>query len=294
MTLDVMLPYWGDPGLLHATVDSVRRQSDPDWRLTIVDDCYPDLSVAEHFAQEQDPRITYLRNETNVGITANYELCRDLAREELLVFLGCDDLLEPTYVATVKAAHARFPEAAVIQPGVRIVDGDGAEVRPLADRVKARIRPSVDRPTLLSGEDLATSLLTGNWLYWPSLVFRTEVVRRHDFRTDLPIVQDLALVIDMVADGESLVLDPTTCFSYRRHHGSASALTLASGSRLADDRRYYAEAVAQMEQRGWARAARAGRRRFTSRLHALSLAPDAARRRDVESLRGLARHALSS
>lgn len=294
MTLDVMLPFWGDPALLYATVDSVRAQTDPHWRLTVVDDCYPDPSVAEHFAREQDPRISYVRNETNRGITANYQVCRDLAREELMMFLGCDDLLGPTFVATVNAVHERFPEAAIIQPGVRVVDGAGREIRPLGDRVKARIRPRVAEPAVLSGEDLATSLLTGNWLYWPSLVFRTDVVRRHEFRDGLPIVQDLALVIDMVAEGESLVLDPTPCFSYRRHGGSASALTLASGSRLADDRRYYAEAVTQMQARGWSRAAQAARRRLTSRLHALSLVPDAARRRDVESLRGLARHALSS
>jgi glycosyltransferase involved in cell wall biosynthesis len=293
MKLDVMLPYWGDPALLHATVESVRAQTDPNWLLTIVDDCYPDPSVAERYANEPDPRITYRRNETNVGITANYELCRDLATEELMMFLGSDDLLGPTFVETVLADHRRFPEAAIIQPGVRIVDGEGTEVRPLADRVKARIRPPADGATLLSGEDLAASLLTGNWLYWPSLVFRTDAVRRHEFRDGLPIVQDLALVIDMVAAGESLVLDPTPCFSYRRHDGSASALTLATGTRLADDRRYYADAVRQMESRGWPLAARAGRRRLTSRLHALSLVPGAARRRDVASLRGLARHAFA-
>jgi glycosyltransferase involved in cell wall biosynthesis len=293
MRLDIMLPYWGDPGLLHATVESVRAQTDPSWSLTIVDDCYPDPSVAERYAHEPDPRITYRRNETNVGITANYELCRDLATEELMMFLGCDDLLGPTFVETVLAAHRRFPEAAIIQPGVRVVDGEGVEVHPLADRVKARIRPAAAGPVVLAGEDLAASLLTGNWLYWPSLVFRTDAVRRHEFREGLPIVQDLALVIDMVAAGESLVLDPTPCFSYRRHGGSASALTLATGTRLADDRRYYADAVAQMEARGWSRAARAGRRRLTSRMHALSLVPGAARRRDLASLRGLARHALA-
>ena len=77
--LDVFIPYWGDPGLLYATVESVRAQTDPRWRATVVDDCYPDPSVAEHFAAEDDPRIRYLRNEQNLGITANYDRCRELA-----------------------------------------------------------------------------------------------------------------------------------------------------------------------------------------------------------------------
>lgn len=290
MKLDVMLPYWGDPALLHATVESVRAQTDPSWSLTIVDDCYPDPSVAERYANEADPRITYRRNETNVGITANYELCRDLATEELMMFLGSDDLLGPTFVETVLADHRRFPEAAIIQPGVRIVDGEGTEVRPLADRVKARIRPAADGATLLSGEDLAASLLTGNWLYWPSLVFRTDAVRRHEFREGLPIVQDLALVIDMVAAGETLVLDPAVCFSYRRHTESASSTSLLHGRRLPDERRYYAEAAAQMQAHGWRRAARTARLRWTSRVHALTLLPDAVRARS--GLGGLLTHAF--
>ena len=290
--LEIFIPFWGDPALLYATIDSVKAQTDPAWSVVVVDDCYPDPSVAEHFAAEADPRIRYVRNEVNLGITANYELCRDLASRELMMFLGCDDLLDRTFVETVVAAHRDHPDAAIIQPGVRVIDSEGAEVHPLADRIKARIRPSAEGPVVLFGQGLAASLLTGNWLYWPSLVFRTEALRRHEFREGLPIVQDLALVIDMVAAGESLVLDPTPCFFYRRHGGSASALTLAAGSRFADDRRYYAQAVAQMEARGWPQAARAGRRRLTSRLHALSLVPGAARQGDAAVLRGLARHAF--
>ena len=62
----------------------------------MVDDCYPDHSVAEHFEAETDPRIHYLRNEVNLGITDNYQRCRDLASGELMMFLGCDDLMHPT------------------------------------------------------------------------------------------------------------------------------------------------------------------------------------------------------
>ena len=126
-------------------------------------------------------------------------------------------------------AHAAFPEAAIIQVGVRVIDDDGAPVDPLGDKVKRALRPRVDGPTELGGERLAPSLLRGNWLYWPSLVFRTERVQAYPFRDGLPIIQDLALVIDMVAAGETLVLDPTVCFSYRRHTGSASATSLVHG-----------------------------------------------------------------
>ena len=45
MPLDIFIPYWGDPDYLKQTVESVRRQTSPDWLLTVIDDAYPDPEV---------------------------------------------------------------------------------------------------------------------------------------------------------------------------------------------------------------------------------------------------------
>ena len=288
--LEIFIPYWGDPALLYATVESVRAQDDPRWTVTVVDDAYPDPSVAEHFAAEHDPRIRYQRNERNLGIAANFQHCLELAGGEAMMFLGSDDLMEPEFVSRTRALLAEFPQADVFQPGVRVIDADGSAVSPLGDRVKRWLTPSAQEPVVLEGEELAATLLRGNWLYWPSLVFRTARVKQHAFRQDLPIILDLALVIDLVADGAALVLDPAVTFTYRRHASSLSAASLRDGSRFAQDRRYFADAAAQMQRVGWPRARRAAQRRWTSRLHALTLLPEAVRLRDVGAVRHVMRH----
>lgn len=291
--LEVFVPYWGDPDLLRATVESVRAQHDPRWTLTVVDDCYPDPSVAELFAGEGDPRIHYRRNEQNLGIAANFQRCLDLASGEAVVFLGSDDVMLPGYVGRAHELLAAFPDADIFQPGVQVIDSRGQEVTPLGDRVKGWLRPRTSGPLVLSGEELAASLLRGNWLYWPSLMFRTDKVQRHAFRQDLPIILDLALVLDMVVDGSALVLDPEVTFAYRRHATSLSGTALSDGSRFAQDRRYFADAEAQMRGAGWHSAERAARRRWTSRLHALTLLPAALRSREdrPRAVRQVLRHA---
>ncbi|KRF36528.1 glycosyltransferase [Nocardioides sp. Soil805] len=289
--LEIFVPFWGDPALLRACIDSVKAQDDPAWVLTVVDDCYPDESVAAHFAAETDPRITYLRNERNLGITGNYERCRELATGDLMMFLGCDDLLRPGFVAQVKDLHREFPRAATLQVGVDVIDEHGAPIDPLTDKVKRAIMPRVGSRAELGGEQLAQSLLRGDWLYWPSLVFRTEALRAYRFREGLPIIQDLALVIDMTAAGETLALDRAVGFAYRRHTASASSSSLLHGSRFADERRYYRDAADQMSALGWRRAARTARLRWTSRLHAVTLVPSALRSRDRAGLRTLWAHA---
>lgn len=291
MPLDIFIPYWGDPGYMKETVRSVLAQESDDWRLTVVDDAYPDLAVKEYVDGIDDERITYIRKDRNEGITANYRTCVSLATQDLMTILGCDDVLLPNYVDTILAAHRRFPEAAIIQPGVRIIDEAGTVVTTLADTAKQRlVRPRGSGLQLVSGEAIAANLMHGDWLYWPSLAFRTDKIREVDFREGFPIIQDLALVMDMVYRGDQLLIEPTLCFSYRRHSASASSAKLVDGSRFAGERAYFSLAAGQAKELDWKRAERAARLRLTSRAHAATLLPGALLRRNRSAAKALARH----
>ena len=291
--LDIMIPFWGDPDLLMAALGSVRAQTSAAWRCVVVDDCYP-VDVAGRIAALDDERITYVRNEQNLGITNNYRRCVELATAEWMCFFGCDDLMEPTYVAVMEKAAAAYPRAAVIAPRVAVVDENGDEVKPLRDRVKqGLLRPRGPVPVLLEGEEAATKLLTGDWLYWPSLTFRRAAIAAHDFRDDFPIIQDLAVLIDIVLDGGALLSLPAQTFRYRRHSASASSASAVDGRRMTGERRYLDLAAALMEEQGWPKAARAARLRLLSRLDAVTLLPAALKARNKEGLRVLIDHAVS-
>lgn len=294
VALDILVPYWGDPDLMRETVESVLAQDRDDWRLLVVDDAYPDPQIAQWLTDLGDPRVTVVRHRANVGITANYRECLARATAEHVVFLGCDDVLLPEYVGVALDAFATVPEAVMVQPGVRVVDETGTASAGLADTVKLRfLRPRGSGRTVLSGEPLATSLLHGNWLYWPSIAFRRSAIEEIGFRVEMPIIQDFALELDLVAHGGALVVDPTVCFLYRRHAGSASSTTLTDGTRFADERTYYAMAVRQMHALGWRRAERAARARLTSRAHALSLLPGVLAGRRWSAVGRLLRHAVA-
>jgi glycosyltransferase involved in cell wall biosynthesis len=293
MTLDIFIPFWGEPDLLRACIHSVLEQRDPDWRLTVVDDCYPDPTVGPWVQAIDDERVRYVRNPTNLGITGNYRRCVELAKEEWLVFLGCDDLLLPDYVGTVRSAVAGRHDVDIVQPGVRIVDENGEPARPLGDLMKQHVfQPRSNGPTVLSGERLASSLLRGNWLYWPSLAFRGTALRQHQFLDGFPLVQDLALVLDMTLAGSRLMVVPDVVFAYRRHAASASSGPLVDGGRFAKEREFFEIAARRCKAHGWRRAERSARAHLASRLYAATLLPSAARTRSASSARSLARHAL--
>jgi glycosyltransferase involved in cell wall biosynthesis len=295
-TVDVMLPHYGRLDLVQDTVRSVLAQDDPNWRLTVVDDSgeLADDALAEWCAGLGDERVRYHRNPHNLGINRNFQQCVDMVEHDLAVLIGCDDLMLPGYVGTVRGTHAANPEATIIQPGVEVVDAAGVPARTLVDLGKRVYAPRVSEPTVLAGQELAVSLLRGNWLYFPSICWRSEPLRRAGFREGLDVVQDLALVLDLVLDGESLLIEPTTCFRYRRHDASVSSAHAADGRRFAEERAFFVESADRMAARGWPRAARAARRHLSSRLNALSRLPAAARHGGLGGVRTLARHAFGA
>jgi hypothetical protein len=143
----------------------------------------------------------------------------------------------------------------------------------LADLVKRRLAPHVDEPTELGGEPLMASLLRGNWAYFPSLCWRREQIASIGFDPSYDMVMDLALLMQVLRDGGSLVVDPQVTFRYRRHDASYSALRALDGDRFADERGFFAREATTLRAAGLTRAERSARLHLTSRLHALSWWP---------------------
>jgi len=301
VTVDVLLPYYGDVAMMKQAVESILGQTSPDWTLTVIDDGYPDESIPGYFGTlaDQDSRITYLRNEQNLGANGNYRKALTFVRNELAVVMGADDVMLKNYVETVAAAHEQFPSAQIIQPGVEVIDEHNQPAMGLVDRMKRLYAPRVPgsngRPgrRLLSGEPLAVSLIRGNWLYFPSVCWKSDALVAMSFREGLDVVQDLALALDLIKAGGCLVVDSTVCFQYRRHRGSDSSWRALEGTRFIEERQFFTGMADELDAIGWRRAARASRLHLSSRLNAATLLPRAWRTGQHKGVQNLREHVLS-
>jgi glycosyltransferase involved in cell wall biosynthesis len=291
-TVDILLPFYGDVDLMQAAVRSVLAQDDERWLLTVVDDTA--TSGAEPwFKAVRDDRIRYLKNEKTLGVSGNFNRCLELVQGRLVVFLGSDDLMLSNYVSTVLDLHSQYPDAAAIQAGVQVIDGNGRVVRTLVDVAKRRIyAPRVRGSLTLNGEELAVSLLRGNWMYFPSICWRADIIGDFCFREDLNVVQDLAVMLQIVARGATLVVSDQMIFQYRRHKASESATSARSGARFVEEHNFFLHTANAMDALGWTRAARAARRHVASRLHALSVIPSALCQGKFRLARMLTAHAF--
>ena len=297
VSVDVLVPAFGDGAHVRETVASVLAQTDPNWRLTVVDDGIAagrDPDLGPWLASLADERVRYLANPERLGINRNFQRCAELATAELVVILGSDDRLLPDFVARVRELASEYPDAAFLHTGARIVDAAGRPAAPLVDRVKAATSIRVRGSALVGGERLAASLLRGNWMYFPSVVFRRDVLLRHGFRPGYDIVLDLDLYLRILRAGGSAVLVERPGIEYRRHAGSLSSAGADDGSRFAEERAFFVATAAELAALGWPKAARAARWHLTSRLHVLCKLPGLLAAGDLGGARSMLRGALRS
>jgi glycosyltransferase involved in cell wall biosynthesis len=273
MSIDIALPFYGDVDFMKQTVQSVLKQSNPDWRLLVVDDGYPDESLPGWFASLNDPRISYLRNESNLGANGNFQKCLGLLSAEFCLVMGADDLLESNFVEVVHDTITKYPNASMIHPGVKVIDEMNSEISTRSDLIKANIRGTYENTQLLEGEPLATSLMKGNWMYFPSITWRTKTIQEIGFRPGFSVCQDLGLAMDLIMKGGVMVLITNEIFRYRRHTASDSSVKAINGERFIDEKNFFSAMARDLKRLGWKKASRAAKLHLTSRLHAASLIP---------------------
>lgn len=271
-------------------VQSVLRQTYRDFRLIVIDDGYPDDSIPGWFASLGDERVSYERNEHNLGANENYAKCLKRVVNELVVVMGADDVMLPNYLEWLVRQAGQHADVSIFQPGVVVIDENGAAVHGLVDLVKDVYRPRGKGTRVLSGEDLAVSLLRGDWMYFPSLGWRAEAICGIGFRQGYDVVQDLALAMDIAMAGGSLLVDSELAFMYRRHSASDSSVRALSGTRFDEERRFFENMAQETQALGWGRAARSARIHLSSRLHAGALLPQAIRSGHRTGMRNLSRH----
>lgn len=296
MTIDIMLPYYGDVAMMKRAVQSVLSQDDPDFRLTIVDDASPDPSLPDYFRglTERDPRVVYHRNATNLGANANFRRCAAMIEHPITVFMGSDDIMLPHYVSTVRRLFA-CDDVAMVQPGVQVIDETETVHEPFADRTKRWLRHrAVGRSStgVLVGEAAAGSLMHGNWLYFPSIAWRSDKLPEHPFNEQYDVVQDLALAMDVIMEGGALLVSDEMVFQYRRHRQSDSSVRALDGRRFSEERAFYHSSAADFRHLGWTRAERAARLHATSRLHAGTLLPRVVKQAHWHAAAAMVAHAV--
>lgn len=124
--VSIGLPTYNRAAKLRRAVASALAQDYANIELVISDNASTDETQA--FCEElcaRDPRVRYVRQPVNRGLTPNHHAVVEHARGEFFLFLSDDDWLDPAYVSACLAALVEHPDRAMAGGrGKYFQDGD--------------------------------------------------------------------------------------------------------------------------------------------------------------------------
>ena len=276
VSIDILLPFYGDVEYFKLAVNSVQAQTDPNWKLIISDDKNPDSSGIEWASNIEDSRIDCQINQENLGASRNFQKCLDQVSADYFVVFGADDVMEPNFIESVKSQIQQNPGADILHPGVQVIDSFGTLKSTTTDRIKNLLRP---KQGSYQGDALASRLMSGNWTYFPAIVWKTESTKTFGFGSHLNVAADLGLIMEVILMGGTMQVFDDQIFKYRRHGSNDSLNRAIDGTRFIEEEEFFKTMRDKFQINGWAKAGRSANLHLTSRLNAAFLLPKTISRR---------------
>ena len=213
VTVSIVVPAYNRAKMLPVALDSLLAQSLTDWEALIVDDASSDetRSVVEGY---RDPRIRYLRHESNRGPAAARNTGMHEARGEYIAFLDSDDYWRPEKLALQVERFENSPqEVGLVYTDILYEYPDGTTKRygfggrqPLQGWVFSQLinnflmRPStvmIRRAVMADVGSWDESIISGqDLLYFASVAHRFQVSATDDTLTVMR-VHDSNLHLDL-------------------------------------------------------------------------------------------------
>ena len=112
---------------IEEAIQSILKQTFSNWELLILDDASTDNTQGLVTPFLSDPRIMYIKNPTNLGITKNRNKALSLSQGQYIAVLDSDDVwLEPTKLEKQVAFLEQHPDHALVGTNIHIIDEHGA------------------------------------------------------------------------------------------------------------------------------------------------------------------------
>jgi len=124
----ILIPAYNAATYLAQAIESVLRQTHRDFDLLILDDASTDNTQEVARRYLADPRVSYLRNERNLGMSANWNKGLSILRNEFIAKLDADDYYEPGFLAEVLPVFENDLEVGLVFTGVNWISSEERDV----------------------------------------------------------------------------------------------------------------------------------------------------------------------
>ncbi len=229
--VSICIPTFNYARYLPDALDSARGQSFTDIEIVVVDNCSDDRTqeLMADFCR-RDTRIAYHRNDTNIGMTPNFNRSMAQARGKYVKFLCADDVLAPDCVGRMVGVMEAASEVTLVACRRSIFTDDRRQAGTLG-----YARQSFSR----SGRQVIREcFFRGNLIGEPTAVMFRRADAASGMDENYHQVVDLEFWFRLLEAGNLAYLDDALC-GIREHDSRGTGRNLRAGRIAADKLRLF-------------------------------------------------------
>jgi glycosyltransferase involved in cell wall biosynthesis len=265
--LHVIIPAYGKSPYLRQTLESAVKHLPLEVPITVIEDPSSDADLED--VVKDFPRVEYLRNKVRLGIGGNFTHSIKRSTGVFTQICGSDDIFIGNPLEKLTEVFVDDQEVSVIGFDVRVINDKNKEVKALPDVVKKLLRPKIENFVVFSNSKIFSNLMLGDWLYFPTILWRTETVKNYEFSGDFHTAMDLDILIRLLNADKKIAFIKSKVLGYRRHSQSASSLYAKSIGRFDEEFLCHKNALEIARRKNWKIGAFLAQLALTVRLHAI-------------------------
>ncbi len=211
--ISVCIPVYNGSDYIADSIRSVLAQTYEDFNLIVCDNCSTDGTedVVRNF---KDSRLTYVRNDKNLGLVGNHNRCLQIANGKYVYFLHHDDIMLPDNLELKISILDEHPNVGLVHSDVLFIDENGDQL----DITKFDAKTDYIEDGIKAFEKYILAMPVGARFFIGSVLARRHCYEKlGGFNLSLPNVMDsemwlrILLFYDVACIGKPLV-------KYRLHN----------------------------------------------------------------------------
>lgn len=134
--ISIGMPVFNGSRYIRGAIDSIIGQSFTDFEMIISDNASVDSTqeICEEYVRK-DPRIQYIRQETNMGGPRNWNYVFKRSRGLYFKWASANDICHPEFLACCKEILDQRPDVILCYPKTKIIDENGIVVENYEDNM---------------------------------------------------------------------------------------------------------------------------------------------------------------
>ncbi|MCG7856173.1 glycosyltransferase family 2 protein [Flavihumibacter sediminis] len=228
----VMIPAYNCSEFLADAINSVLIQDpgEKEMQIEVVDDASTDNDVEALVMEIGKGRVSYYRQEENMGSLRNFETCINRATGHYIHLLHGDDRVKPGFYGAIESLFNDYPDAGAAFTNWDFINADGTLIKEETRRAES--------PCII--ENCLQRLSHGQLMQYVCMVVKRSVYEDLGGFYGVTYGEDW-IMWARIANSYPIAYTPSSLAEYRTHYNSISGHSFLSGKNIEDLRIVFKE-----------------------------------------------------